>query len=284
MGEISSMAESIADLSPVTRIFVSGLPPSMTTEQLRLHFSSKFTVTDSHVVPDRRIGFLGFMDHETAKSAVKYFNRSFVKMSKISVTLAKPVDLKRDASGQAAPISLRRSGQVRESQEYLSKKRKREEHDDGERARQQNPQPALEKEGPERETGLSVASQETRHPAENMQTESSTIQASDSDWLRGKTSRLLDLMDEDDPNLAPSPVAIQMDLEEPSNTSHANTQGDPTHPKFDEDGDEPTSISLSIPNARLFVRNLPFNASESSVREAFSPYGRISEVSKTSHV
>ncbi|KAK5047582.1 hypothetical protein LTR84_006679 [Exophiala bonariae] len=278
MNELSNMMDSTTEPAPVTRIFVSGLPPSMTTEQLRSHFSSKFTVTDSHVVADRRIGFLGFMDHETAKSAVKYFNRSFVKMSKISVTLAKPVELKRDASGQAAPISLRRSCQAQDSQEYHLKKRKREARDDGEMARQHNSQVQQEKEGPSAEITRSDAPPGTPDPADNLQAESPIVQASDSDWLRGKTSRLLDLIEGEDPNPDVFPRTVEAELDEPADPFHTDPQEDSAKPVTDEDGDQQTSIAISIPNARLFVRNLPFNASESSVREAFSPYGRISEV------
>src|ERR1700761_7850110 len=114
-------------LSITTRIYVSGLPPSTTSEQVRSHFaaSGKYTVTDAHFIPDRRIAFVGFSNHEDAKQAVQYFNRTFVRMSKISVTLAKPVQVRRDAHGQAVPVS-----------ERSSRKRKRNARDDGEHARE----------------------------------------------------------------------------------------------------------------------------------------------------
>ncbi|KAF7591956.1 Multiple RNA-binding domain-containing protein 1 [Aspergillus hancockii] len=75
-----------------TRVFVSGLPPTFSNDQLRKHFASRFQVTDAHVLPKRRIGFVGLKTHEAAKEAAKYFNKTYVKMSKISVDIAKPID------------------------------------------------------------------------------------------------------------------------------------------------------------------------------------------------
>lgn len=74
-----------------TRVFVSGLPPTFSNDQLRKHFTSRFQVTDAHVLPKRRIGFVGLKTPEAAKEAAKYFNKTYVKMSKISVDIAKPV-------------------------------------------------------------------------------------------------------------------------------------------------------------------------------------------------
>lgn len=279
MANPSNMMESESGDSPVTRAFVSGLPPSTTTEQLRSHFSTKFTVTDAHVVPDRRIGFLGFVDHASAQSAVKYFNRSFVKMSRIAVSLARPVELKRDASGQAAPVSLRRSGPKKDSQDYESKKRKREAHDDGEKSRQQSSHVDQEEADSKDTTNPSdAATREVLDSADDTQIQSSNAQMADSDWLRGKTSRLLDLVEEGDRNSDAPSIPAQQGTHETRDTFPAETTEDFTNHTTDDGVDEPTTIS--IPNARLFVRNLPFNASEDSVRAAFSPFGRISEVSQ----
>ncbi|OJJ62392.1 hypothetical protein ASPSYDRAFT_28031 [Aspergillus sydowii CBS 593.65] len=75
-----------------TRVFVSGLPPTLSNDQLKKHFATRFQVTDAHVLPKRRIGFVGFKSPEVAQQAVSYFNKTFMKMSKISVDIAKPID------------------------------------------------------------------------------------------------------------------------------------------------------------------------------------------------
>lgn len=74
-----------------TRVFVSGLPPTCSNDQLRNHFAARFSVTDAHVLNKRRMGFVGFKDNETAQEAVRHFNKTFMKMSKISVDIARPV-------------------------------------------------------------------------------------------------------------------------------------------------------------------------------------------------
>jgi RNA recognition motif-containing protein len=74
-----------------TRVFVSGLPPTLSNAALRKHFATRFDVTDAHVIPKRNFGFVGFKSHTMAKNAVDYFNRTYIRMSKISVEMAKPV-------------------------------------------------------------------------------------------------------------------------------------------------------------------------------------------------
>ncbi|KAE8149680.1 multiple RNA-binding domain-containing protein 1 [Aspergillus avenaceus] len=119
-----------------TRVFVSGLPPTFTNDQLRKHFASRFQVTDAHVLPKRRIGFVGLKTHEAAQQAAKYFNKTYVKMSKISVDIAKPIDAEPaiasrkyakhddpDAAGEST-LKRKRDGenapQDAKLQEYLS--------------------------------------------------------------------------------------------------------------------------------------------------------------------
>lgn len=73
------------------RVFISGLPPRMTSDELGKHFACRCEITDAQVIPNRRIGFVGFKDHALAKAAVQYFNKSYIRMSRISVDLARPV-------------------------------------------------------------------------------------------------------------------------------------------------------------------------------------------------
>lgn len=91
VGTASSFLQPLNTKMENTRVFVSGLPPSCSNDQLRSHFAGRFQVTDAHVLPKRRMGFVGFKSNDAATQAVKYFNRTYMKMSKISVDLARPV-------------------------------------------------------------------------------------------------------------------------------------------------------------------------------------------------
>lgn len=65
-----------------------GLPPSLTEDDFRSHFSKGREVTDLQLKPLRRIGYVGFKTPEAAASAVKYFHKSFIRMSRLHVELA----------------------------------------------------------------------------------------------------------------------------------------------------------------------------------------------------
>ncbi|KAK8016406.1 hypothetical protein PG993_014595 [Apiospora rasikravindrae] len=74
----------------ISRVFVRGLPPTINESDFRKHFS-RGHITDIKIIPNRRLGFVGYASPEEARQAVKLFNKSFIRMSKISVELAKPV-------------------------------------------------------------------------------------------------------------------------------------------------------------------------------------------------
>lgn len=74
-----------------SRIFVKGLPPTISEDEFRKYFSAKRPVTDAKLIPHRRIGYVGYKSPEEAQEAVKYFNRTFIRMSKIAVEIARPV-------------------------------------------------------------------------------------------------------------------------------------------------------------------------------------------------
>ena len=84
------MSTAMAPL-PSSRIFIKGLPPTISEEEFRNHFGAKFETTDAKLIPHRRIGYVGFKSPEEATKAVKYFNRTYIRMSKIGVELARPV-------------------------------------------------------------------------------------------------------------------------------------------------------------------------------------------------
>ena len=109
--------------------------------------------------------------------------------------------------------------------------------------------------------------------------------ATDDDWLRGRTNRLLDLMDPEDiaastvgtariPTNAAAEMPVEVELkevEEPSQAEEADAESG--HEKPDP------VIEAIQNNGRLFVRNLPYSASEDDLRKHFEPYGALEEVS-----
>ena len=74
-----------------SRIFIKGLPPTISEDDFRNHFSAKHEITDAKLIPNRRIGYVGYKTPEDAAKAVKYFNKSFIRMSRIGVEIARPV-------------------------------------------------------------------------------------------------------------------------------------------------------------------------------------------------
>lgn len=75
-----------------SRIFVKGLPPNISEADFRKHFSANGReITDVKLIPKRRIGYVGYKTSDEAAKAVKYFNRSYIRMSKIVVESARPV-------------------------------------------------------------------------------------------------------------------------------------------------------------------------------------------------
>ena len=71
-----------------SRIFVRGLPPNLTPDDFVRHFSKDLPITDAKLIPHRRIGYVGYKSPMDAAMAVKYHNKTFIRMSRIGVELA----------------------------------------------------------------------------------------------------------------------------------------------------------------------------------------------------
>lgn len=79
-------------MTELTRIYVRGLPPNLTVEEFRKHFSRPAPITDAKFIPHRRIGYVGYKTPEDAARSIKYHNKSFIRMSRIAVELARPIE------------------------------------------------------------------------------------------------------------------------------------------------------------------------------------------------
>ncbi|WPH04890.1 RNA-binding domain-containing protein [Acrodontium crateriforme] len=113
----------MADLDASSRIFVKGLPPTFTEAEFRKHFGQKSIVTDAKIFPNRRIGYVGFKTPEDARKAVKYFNKTFIRMSRIGVELARPVQDARNVKQSSSAPTAQKSKDVDAPIDNLKRKR-----------------------------------------------------------------------------------------------------------------------------------------------------------------
>lgn len=112
--------------------------------------------------------------------------------------------------------------------------------------------------------------------------------AIDDDWLRSRTNRLLDLMDPDDIPATQTgtvdlsnAVPVVESMVEPSPFDEEPLQEvDETLPveEDEEEKADPILEAISAAQGRLFVRNLPYTATEDDLRKHFEPFGSLEEV------
>ncbi|KAJ4271565.1 Multiple RNA-binding domain-containing protein 1 [Fusarium torreyae] len=121
-----------------SRIFIKGLPPNISEADFRKHFSAQGReITDVKLIPQRRIGYVGYKTSQDASKAVKYFNKSYIRMSKIAVETARPISDPALIKGQSASHSKPASSPsttikgtqhpAEKDSDLSSKKRKRDE-------------------------------------------------------------------------------------------------------------------------------------------------------------
>jgi hypothetical protein len=97
----------------------------------------------------------------------------------------------------------------------------------------------------------------------------------DSDWLRARTNRTLDLVDvQEVPTKAPE-HAVSEGSNHSNNSSYHEAEPCMTAPPHVMQPD----LEESLANGRLFIRNLPYSADEADVKNLFSKYGKVNEVS-----
>ncbi|RCI13374.1 hypothetical protein L249_0308 [Ophiocordyceps polyrhachis-furcata BCC 54312] len=306
-----------------SRIFVKGLPPNITEAELRKHFSGKNGhITDVKVIPHRRIGYLGFKSPEEASQATKYFHRSFIRLSRISVEPAKPISdqtlgKRHDSiqstaqpiiSGDSNPKKRKRHEEPRRTdpklREFLRVMKSREqgvaadesesEHETTAPAATQDASDDEYEQLPSKSQKLCVTpprddvDDDANHPEKTIAepvvpaTDDGKAPKTDEDWLRSRTSRLLDLVDPEDLAVGsaprPSDGAAKRDMNAAQDTLHSSEQ------VAHDTTVEPREITNCHPveaiskTSRLFVRNLPYDATEDDIRDTFDKFGALQEV------
>ncbi|KAH8761200.1 RNA recognition domain-containing protein [Diaporthe sp. PMI_573] len=328
-----------------SRLFVKNLPPTITEADFRKHFATGGReVTDIKLIPKRRIGYVGYKTPEDAAKAVKFFNRSYIRLSKISVEIARPIsdpslptakkvtprvqnklptpepeprakeadanDKKRKREGvdESDPklkeyLDMMRPGQTTSSKlEGIYGQQPSEQKDvemavvpaDAESDDEYETIPA--KKPKHREEAVEEASAAQVHAPppvvdppqdidQDMPDAKGPADATDDDWLRSRTNRLLDLVDPDDQSALPRapapPTQTPAATSGPSPSAEAQldraSSEAPSEPAVEKTREE-TATDQVLRTGRLFVRNLPFKATEAELAKHFKKYGETEEV------
>lgn len=116
---------------------------------------------------------------------------------------------------------------------------------------------------------------------------------SDADWLRSKTSRLLDLTDDVDSHLARATASASIFAQQTAQ-KHSTAQkewngidepmgeGENAQPEVEQQEvgttEEEAAIETISKSGRLFLRNLSYSTTEGDLREYFAEHGELEEV------
>lgn len=335
--------------SPSTRIYVKNLPPTIKEADFRKHFSAGgHEFTDINLIPRRRIGFVGYKTPADAEKAVKYFNKTFIRLSKISVELARPIsqpsslptphkralsqlptpepDTKTKKSiGDNAPPKKRKRGDAEQVdpklREYLdvmgqgqtsSSKLEGimaqpagdtdlptvavEEDSDGEYEKIPAPEAKRQKVDvpiptpvklPAAQVSAVEAPQQVAEAGETNDEAVPVADATDNEWLRSHTNRLLDLVGPDDLDL--TPVVRPVPVTQPSRPSASKdidmdraSPREATLEPATEQVEDDSSVAQITRTLRLFIRNLSFKVTEAELTEYFAQFGEVEKVSPIS--
>ncbi|PWW71559.1 RNA-binding domain-containing protein, partial [Tuber magnatum] len=343
-----------------TRIFVRGLPPKFTDDDFKSYFSKKGAITDCRLIPSRRIGYVGYKTSEEALAAVKYFNKSFIRMSRIGVEIARTIEdenlprawsartpgstaYKRknesSASHNVTAMSLGRTGKRKRSDtgdrpkggvfendpkfkeflEVMQPKSKSKtwgnedlvsfSQDLGGQVSQPDPADAegsdgkyedisAQKKKPNSSNPKAMDIDHIEHegpPTDGTQLDDEELYntvgggptgVSDAEWLRSKTSRLLDLTDDVESHLARASEAgdtrqdtkktngVDEERGEVGGDTEAKEQ--PGHSIYAK-AEMEQAMEVISQSGRLYLRNLPYSSTEEDLRRYFAPYGDLVE-------
>lgn len=107
----------------------------------------------------------------------------------------------------------------------------------------------------------------------------SATNATDDDWIRSRTNRLLDLVDPED--MPPAQISKTANVEVAPAAEESPFDGEQTEEQEEvvEEEEKPDpNLEEVKKTGRLFVRNLPYVATEEELKKHFEPFGALEEV------
>jgi multiple RNA-binding domain-containing protein 1 len=284
-----------------TRICLKNVPPSVQQVQQVKDFllqSQKsyfppprfpaLTITDCQILPKRRMAFVGFPTKECAAACVQFLNGSYWKTSKLVVefafpkkqteALTSPAVVKGDALESKADVKKVLSTKAQKKKEFLdlmvggtgATKGNFWSNDDEGASTQVDE--VVEEKDSEKDTESESEVESDEDNAEPLKAVTPKAM-SDMDFLRLKTVGVAELPEEaavdggeNDNASSSSDEVVDMKADEQQATTVVD--------------DAEVHVAESLPEVsskRLFVRNLPFTATEDDLSSHFSHFGTLEE-------
>jgi multiple RNA-binding domain-containing protein 1 len=141
-------------------------------------------------------------------------------------------------------------------------------------------EPTVHREPPTQDVDVAKTQAHDTEELPDAPVEEATGPVSDADWLRSRTNRILDLVEDDD--VAPPPKAdrrAENAVEEPVAVNVEQPEAAVVEAGQSDDA-EPQEEDKVRQTGRLFLRNLHFDVTEEDLREQFAKYGSLEEVGK----
>ncbi|KAK9064342.1 hypothetical protein SSX86_015723 [Deinandra increscens subsp. villosa] len=292
-----------------SRICVKNLPKHANAERLRDYFSQKGEVTDAKLIrtrdgQNRQFGFVGFRSEKEAAEALKFFNGSFMDTCRITCEIARKVhdpDMPRPWSRHSLKKQEKSPVKKKKSVNSISSTKKvtsgvKIDTENGDLQFQeflQVMQPRTksklwsndmleatqEKDSNKQVQGEGEGKKNSNSKSANLN-EINDKPVSDMDYFKSRVKK--DWSDSDIDDDGDIRVVDNDDLKE-RQIIHPDTHDAEIVDKSNEkdDVDEPSS-SLEdeddvLQTGRLYVRNLPYTATEDDLHELFSKFGTVSQ-------
>ncbi|KAI3824603.1 hypothetical protein L1987_06067 [Smallanthus sonchifolius] len=300
----------------MSRICVKNLPKHATEERLRDYFSQKGEVTDAKLMrtrdgKSRQFGFVGFRSEKEAAEALKFFHGSFMDTYRITCEIARKVgdpEMSRPWSRHSLKKQEKLTMEKKESTSYFSSTQKvtsevKNNTENGDlqfkeflQVMQPRTKSKLwsndlleatqEKDGNKQVQGEREGKKKLITESANLN-EISDKPVSDMDYFKSRVKKDWSDSDTDDDD-------VDGDVQEVENNDDDDIkERQKIHPETDAEEfadnpdetdavDDPSS-SLEdeddvLQTGRLFVRNLPYTATEDDLQEHFSKFGSVSQV------
>ncbi|KAF5811229.1 putative RNA recognition motif domain, nucleotide-binding alpha-beta plait domain superfamily [Helianthus annuus] len=283
----------------LSRICVKNLPKHATEERIRDYFSQKGEVTDAKLMrtrdgKSRQFGFVGFRTEKEAAEALKFFHGSFMDTYRLTCEIARqvgdsemPRPWSRHSLKKQEKPTMEKKESVKSSKKVTSEPKNDTENGDLQfQEFLQVMQPRTKSklwsndmlEATQEKDGNKKVQLKEGKPKLNSESdkvnEIGDKSLSDMDYFKSRVKKDWSDSDADD--------VEEAENDDDDGEIEKIDDMNPENPNETDDVDEPSS-SLEdeddvLQTGRLFVRNLPYTASEDDLREHFSKFGSVSEV------